>query len=288
MLVIFAALWTVSFAIIYREDVDVSNYRSSAAAYPSAFPYQNIAGDEGYSCAGTMIGKRHAITAAHCFSGNQAAFTVTVNGSTYTVAQTRVHNCWTGDGPNSADLAILVFSSDVTSVGTFPTVYNGSDDEEEKGEEIVVVGWGSYGPVGQDLDEDEYNDLAGVFHRGYNVVTDVKNGMVVYEMDKDKLALEAIATSGDSGGPAYLVQSGVTYLVGVNSYGDCATPAKCDYGAKDYYVRVGGAAYEWIVANVADSSTTGGVDASSCSDYPEDDDFASSLAVLAALLLTAF
>ena len=287
MLTIFSALLTGSLAIIYRDDVDVSLYRSGSSSYPYAFPYQNLAGEEGYNCAATMIGKRHAITAAHCFGENQAAFSAVVNGASYTVAQTRVHNCWSGDGPNSADLAILVFSSDV-SAGTVPTVFQGSDDEEEVKEEIIVLGWGSYGPVGQDLDEDEYTDQAGVFHRGYNVVTDVKNGMVVYEMDKSGLAYEAIATAGDSGGPAFLVKNGITYIVGVNSYGDCETPAKCDYGAKDYYVRVGGNAYSWITANLADSSTTGGVDADKCSDYPGDDDFASSLAVFAAILLAAF
>ena len=157
MLAIFASIVTVSLAIIYRPDKDASLFRVGTSTTQSAFGYQNVAGEEGYNCSGSVIGPRHAISAAHCFGDNQAAFTATINGSTYTVGQVRKHNCWDGEGPNSADLAILVFTSDVTGF-TIPTVFEGTSDEEEVGQQITIAGWGSYGAGNQNISEEDYTD----------------------------------------------------------------------------------------------------------------------------------
>ena len=208
-----------------------------------------------------------------------------MNGSTYTVAQVRQNNCFDSDS-RIADLAILVFSSDVTSVSTFPDVYKAAADESEVGHEFTLMGWGGFGVVGgtaPSVSDGTY----GMFHRGYNVFTDVKNEMLVYKMDKESaggLELEAIAYDGDSGGPAFIEVNGALQIAGINSFGDCDPPEKCPYGSKDYYIRLGGdVAYNWIQSNMVDNGTIG-VANSDCSDWPEDDS-ASYLSLMALVVI---
>ena len=86
--------------------------------------------------------------------------------------------------------------------------------------------------------------------------------MLVYTMDRDRdggLPLEAIAWSGDSGGPAFIERSGDYYIAGINSSGDC-----CSYGDQDEYTRLGGFAYNWIQANIENSDLRGGTFIQDC------------------------
>ena len=109
------------------------------------FPYQNFPeeGDE-WNCAATLIGPRHAITAAHCFDSTQDPFEVTIAGTTHTVIETRLNPCYNleSEEPISADLAILVLDSDATP--TPAVVYQGAtvDGEEEVGETLIRQGRG--------------------------------------------------------------------------------------------------------------------------------------------------
>ena len=57
-----------------------------------------------------------------------------------------------------------------------------------------------------------------------NVFTKISDNELIYKMDKQKdggLELEAIAYSGDSGGPAFIEVDGKLQIAGVNSAGDC-------------------------------------------------------------------
>ena len=117
------------------------------------------------------------------------------------------------------------------------------------------MGWGDYGAIGGGKTE-----ANGTFHRGKNIIGQVRANMLVYEMSENGLALEAMGWSGDSGGPALIDVSGTYKVAGVNSNGDC-----CSYGDNDEYTRLGSSvAYAWIQANTANSAVGGGVGIDDC------------------------
>jgi len=164
------------------------------------------------------------------------------------VIETRVNPCYNykKDEPISADMAIMVLDKDVVfrdETTEIPKVYNSCTSGSEVSKKFTLMGWGDSGTIGskpRDLDE------FGGFHAGENRWTKVDHGMLIYKMDKQingGLPLEAIAWSGDSGGPAFIAdeETGELQIAGVNSNGDC-----CKYGNEDEYTRLGGISYKWI------------------------------------------
>ena len=134
-------------AVTYREDKAVNLYRVASSNYPMVFPFghkDNLAANAGQHCSATVIGTRFAITAAHC---NEPALTlpltVTIDGSDYKVVEIRQNNCFINENDeenNNADIAILVFDSDIT--GTPYEVYWAFQDGYEVNKEIEIMGWG--------------------------------------------------------------------------------------------------------------------------------------------------
>ncbi len=86
------------------------------------------------------------------------------------------------------------------------------------------MGWGLSGPVGT-TENTATED--GTFRVGKNVF-EVADGTLDYTLNEEGVAGEAIAWSGDSGGPAMIVRDGIKYIAGTNSGGDC-----CEFGNVD-------------------------------------------------------
>lgn len=214
-------------------------------------------------CVGTVIGKRFAITAAQCFRKEKYStvpFDVEIYGYTYTVEEVRINNCYDhkGDFYNSADMAIMVFSEDIYGIPY--KVYNAKDSGSEVRKDFTLMGWGSFGKVGQGFSDNIFNEGDSIFHRGQNVFEDIEKNTLVYEMDEFGLELEAIAHRGDRGGPALIKVCGADQIAGVNVGGEC-----CSYGDEDEYARLGSSfAYEWIAANTVSSTKGFGEAVSDC------------------------
>ena len=98
-------------------------------------------------------------------------------------------------------MAILVLDKPITT--EYVEVYNAERSGSEIGKEFTLIGWGSYGTIGSSPRSLRDNK----FHRGMNVFTKINDNELIYKMDKQRdggLELEAIAYSGDSGGPAFI------------------------------------------------------------------------------------
>jgi len=241
--------------MVIRDDVDDSQYRADENDYPEVF-YMWDRGE----CAGTLIAvgdadfTEYGITAAHCFCG-QSINNIQVAGVQYNVEEVFQHPCFScnQDGPNGADVAIIKLTQKTNFRGK--DIYTGSD---ESGKEFTLLGWGDFGVAGVRPGRTVWDKN---FRRGNNVV--VHAGETIrYRFDgpPNALPLEAVAWSGDSGGPALLNDQ----IIGVNSGGDC-----CDYGVMDEYSRLS-SKLPWIQASIAADSAQS---VSSCQRYFDDVEF---------------
>ena len=102
-----------------------------------------------------------------------------------------------------------------------------------------------------------------IFHRGFNHVDEIKDGMLVYDFDEldEAHPLEAMGHNGDSGSGAYIDVDGTLYVAGVKSNGQDAF-----FGSKHEYTRVGDLNQPWITANLA--SPDAAVAIKECSAFP--------------------
>jgi len=238
--------------IIRRADVPDSQYHAEDSAYPAVFPFPAKG-----ECAGTLIDTLHAVTAAHCVVEDgepiDTPFSVTFgNGASATVTEFYINPCYDDSAVAGVDFAVLRFGAQ--PAGVTPHELHMGDDEPEKGKTITIVGWGDFGPAGPTRPIECADAPTGCsqLRRGHNVVTSTSNNALRYTLDDpsggEALPLEALAWSGDSGGPAFIADasSGQLRVAGVNAAGDC-----CAYGSVDEYARVSSrAATAWILATM--------------------------------------
>lgn len=257
-----AALFPAANAIIIRDDVDDAMYTTDSDAFPAVFPMDPSGAKQKGECCATLITAQHAVTAAHCFEGGEwEAFDVEISGATFTVEAVHNNPCfdYDNDGPDGHDIAVIRLDralTDAMDVAPYP-IYTAGD---EVGKRIQIMGWGDTGEAGDtfaeyDDDDEGCNDGSNpdcvttdrTFRLGENIVIDTDDGVLHYRFDNPSSAgstaldLEAMAWSGDSGGPALITDDdGTVFIAGTNSAGDC-----CDYGSVDGYKRTGDH-FEWI------------------------------------------
>jgi hypothetical protein len=216
------------------------------------------------SGSGTWIGnvRGHAriLTAAHVFNRGGAADDYVYRAPDGTVMQGTdlvfhpLYN-WNNGERTGYDFAIVELDGPIDDAGPRPALYGGN---REKGQRIVMVGWGSrgIGSVGQKPHYYVEVDKAAATNRIDDVRDAVRPvpqsgdagnwlGVTLRRESEGAERLDGILGSGDSGGSAWIRTEGGGWAVcGVNANGDGDT-----YGSQSWFARVSGVR-DWLNATV--------------------------------------
>lgn len=222
--------------ILRRHDRDDERYLAAGARWGASVC---IVG----SAAGTVIGDRWVLTAAHV-AENISPFSRSVRCGERRFAIAEVHT-WPGwitkRESGSAeldleipDLALVRLATPATGIPTVRLHRAGG----EPGRRIVLVGHGLSGTGESGPETDD-----GRLRAATNVVDSVFGQYFTFTFsqpdDPTATDLEGIGGPGDSGGPALILRRGRPYVAGVssiNSRGDAAGPSR--YRSTEVYARV--------------------------------------------------
>ena len=177
-------------------------------------------------------------------------------GSQYAIDRVVLHKGWRKDPRH--DMALLHLSQEVKGA-KYAALYTDSD---EKGKLIYIVGNAAIGN-GKDglLPKTDWKYRAAT-----NRIDEVNTYFVKFVFDspdspsENLTHLEGVSGSGDSGGPAFVVENGKTILLGVGSTQSTKKTNGIEgvYGVVEQYMRVS-KYVDWIKANmkpqVQDAST---------------------------------
>jgi len=195
------------------------------------------------ACTATLIGKRTVLTAAHCVTTKNAPYQVLspINfyigklyyGTKYKAVAVHVHSKYAGG--NKADVAVLRLDRDVTGVTPIPIAMTSPN----KGETIVIVGYGKTGENGQSF---------GTKRKATNKIDSMTS--TTYSMYGSS-GSEGNVCNGDSGGPSLATRNGMETVIGVHS----TKLNYCGWGATDMRVD---SYYSWIYSKAQGDVYSGG------------------------------
>ena len=229
-----AGLWLLflpaASGIIIRDDLPDSDYVVADSDYPALVDLI-----ERGDCTATLVHESYLLTVAHCAAEVNAGKVLRVNGVAHTVAEVILHPQW-NRRRDEYDIALVRLSEPVKGVTPLP-IYRGP---EETGSLITLVGRGDSG-TGVRGERGASND--GKLRKCTNIVSQVNDHFIeiFFERPGEKgvTALEGVGAAGDSGGPAFIEVDGVSYIAGLNSWGDGPRGVRVgQYGAYDYQTRV--------------------------------------------------
>lgn len=205
-----------------------------------------------------MVSPQMALTAAHCVTANWDAsdpnLTVELwDGEVYGIQEFRSNECWnfSSQQPYSADIAIMVLDRPISGAMEgvdYVPIWNAQEMGDVVGREFILAGWGASGEVNEEGDRDESHHQSQIFHRGFNVINEISDNMLVYTMDRPEdggLDLESMGHFGDSGSGALMYEDDELFIIGVKSNGGYG-----NWGTRHEYTRVGGDHWDWVTDNL--------------------------------------
>jgi len=216
------------------------------------------------SCGATLISPNWAISASHCFIGEDGLLLSDISniylyinsytlssesGSIYNIEKI-ISNPNYSPITNDNDIALIKLSKPQIEISSFPEI---KPTTLSVGREAFIAGWGN--TVGYPSTEESFPDrLQEVLvpivdwercnEAFYGELTDNMICAGYFEGGKD-------SCQGDSGGPLITYENGQSRLVGIVSWGDrCAEPNKAGiYTNVQNYI-------DWIVSNTGELKTT--------------------------------
>ncbi|MBV1862714.1 MAG: trypsin-like serine protease [Nannocystaceae bacterium] len=227
-------------AIITRHDVDDADYIVDGAAYPELV---NLF--EPGDCLATLVHPSYLLTVAHCAADLEPGASLSIGSETRAVTTITLHPRW--NDADAFDIALIRLDTPVLSVQPIPL----NRAEDELGSEIELLGRGLHG-TGEEGESGATDDAQ--LRRATNTVDSVDDHFLRVTFDpptrETSTVLEGVGAGGDSGGPVFLRREGITYLAGLNAWGDSCDVDVARYTANDYQLRVS-QYVAWIDAGIA-------------------------------------
>lgn len=187
------------------------------------------------SCVATVIDDYWLVTAAHCVNAKEH-YPVSISHlqNEYPVMHIIGHPDFSRSG--DSDIALLQLAWPLIGAKHAPLYEN----KDEKGKKITLIGNGA---TGTGLTGDSLRD--GIFRGATNTVSIIDGHWMSFEFNEpaEGSEFEGVSGKGDSGGPAFIYQSGVPFLAGVS----CCQEAEVQgsYGATEHYSRIS-THIEWL------------------------------------------
>ena len=198
---VLSLLWTATSFCADAKPRIIDGFQVNLSDYPSValILFNDTVNGITYKGSGTLITKRHVLTAGHVANGKGGMTgTVGINGIIYNVASLAVHPSYLLNPDSAAavegrfDMGIITLSEDVPDVAPSPIVVTGPD----VGAFVDIVGFGktrtsdNFGPY--------------LMYHGLTSYEQVDSTHVFWKFD----AFESNTAEGDSGGPAFVTVNG--------------------------------------------------------------------------------
>jgi tetratricopeptide (TPR) repeat protein len=251
-MIAFLSYSSVSYAVVKRHDVNGKLYEvNQIPAYIVDMP------GDGH---GVLIDSKWVVTAAHTTSLYDRGSILRIGNKDYEIDKVVVHpghrsspsylhhgdakpliDFQTGD----KDIALLKLTTNVSGVKPIQ-LYRGTKEQGK-----IITGYGK-GATGNGLIGAQMETRgSGVMNQFNNVITLATDKWLFYQFDNsaDALPLEGMSGSGDSGGPAIIIENDIPYLAGLHSWhtyeGDMSDYKAALYGQSGVMVRISGY-QDWI------------------------------------------
>lgn len=236
-------------ALVVRHDVDEREFVELARNFPATVTFHAAQDPGNFIAMGTLIHPRWILTAAHVAEELHEGDLAEVGGANIAIDRIVFSQAWQGFHRREdyqKDIALVRLKSAATRVG--PARLNARGDEE--GCVVTFVGRGSFGTglTGP-------SSYGSVLRAATNRVEKAEGSGLQFRFDSPRdatvTALEGISGEGDSGGPAFCMRDGVTYLIGVSSSQDPRPAGRQvgHYGVLEFYARVSSFS-GWIRATI--------------------------------------
>jgi hypothetical protein len=173
-------------------------------------------------CSGSLLSGGYALlTAAHCVTGDNdtlSATDISVNFANVNLSLTSqsyvVDPLWNGSLANGGDLAVIQFSTPITSISG----YQLDTTSSAVGDKVTLAGYGLTGVGSTGYTANTF----GTLYEGTNQYLGVySNAQSVYAYGFTSGTSEVMIAPGDSGGASLVNVGGVWEIVGVHDFVTC-------------------------------------------------------------------